>query len=245
MLLSASHVHQFSSYFDSSSDFEVLAALQQPGGLESIKAGPPAADGPASFLDLRYLLSLVNHCALVAVVNVGQEFQQKLADCDNKFDVAFNSCALELCTVVRAHTYAFMLTNFVAAVNSIEDKAVQAALSKLCAFWACSILQDDPVWAGLITMAQLGYMRTATCDLLNQLRPDAVTFVDAFEFPDRVLSSTIGRYDGNVYEALLESALKSPLNQTEPFEGYAEVLRPYLDLDYLKLKNTVPVAAKL
>jgi len=41
--------------------------------------------------------------------------------------------------------------------------------------------------------------------------PNAVALVDAFEFPDRVLNSTIGRFDGNVYEALYEvpTSLKS------------------------------------
>jgi acyl-CoA oxidase len=37
--------------------------------------------------------------------------------------------------------------------------------------------------------------------------------VDAFDFPDHVLSSAIGRYDGNVYEALFDAAQRSTLNQ--------------------------------
>ena len=34
---------------------------------------------------------------------------------------------------------------------------------------------------------------------LDTLRPDCVALVDAFDFPDSVLNSTIGRKDGNVY----------------------------------------------
>lgn len=43
--------------------------------------------------------------------------------------------------------------------------------------------------------------------------------LNSFFFLDRVLQSAIGRYDGNVYEALFESALRSSLNQSDPFDG--------------------------
>jgi acyl-CoA oxidase len=49
-----------------------------------------------------------------------------------------------------------------------------------------------------------------------------------------VLRSTIGRYDGNVYEALFDAAQKSVLNQRDPFDGYEEYLKPHLNKDLLK-----------
>ncbi len=52
-------------------------------------------------------------------------------------------------------------------------------------------------------------------DLLAQIRPEAVSLVDEFDFHDRILCSFLGRYDGNVYENLLKWAQKSPLNKTE------------------------------
>lgn len=48
---------------------------------------------------------------------------------------------------------------------------------------------------------------------LETLRPNAVGIVDAFDYPDFVLGSALGAYDGNVYERLFEEAMKSPLNQ--------------------------------
>ncbi len=60
--------------------------------------------------------------------------------------------------------------------------------------------------------------------------------MDAFDFPDSVLMSAIGKYDGNIYEALFQSAQRSVLNNTDPIEGYQE-LRPYLDLEMLKQGN--------
>lgn len=48
---------------------------------------------------------------------------------------------------------------------------------------------------------------------LMVLRPNAVGIVDAFDYPDFVLGSALGAYDGNVYERLFAEAMKSPLNQ--------------------------------
>ncbi|KAF4526154.1 hypothetical protein B566_EDAN008190 [Ephemera danica] len=48
--------------------------------------------------------------------------------------------------------------------------------------------------------------------LLAQLRPNAVGLVDAFDFRDEVLDSTLGAWDGQVYQRLFDSAMKSPLN---------------------------------
>ena len=42
-----------------------------------------------------------------------------------------------------------------------------------------------------------------------------MTLADAFDWPDETLASDIGRYDGNVYEALYESAKRSRLNKTQ------------------------------
>jgi len=202
--------------------------------------GPPVANSKEDFFNFDYLLSLFRYCAMAVIVSVGQDFQQKLSEHEGKFDSALNACALELCNAVRAHTFTFMLTNFIGAVGTIEDPAVKAALSKVCALFACCSIIDDPFWTGILNVQQLKLAKAATSDLLDQLRPDAIAIVDAFDIPDRVLGSAIGRQDGNVYEALFESAQKSVLNLTDPFDGYKEYLQPHLDLEFLKRGNKIP-----
>ena len=54
---------------------------------------------------------------------------------------------------------------------------------------------------------------------MDVIRPDVIGLTDAFDIPDRTLASTIGRYDGNVYEALYEAAKKSSLNHRDPTLG--------------------------
>eukprot|EP00510_Aplanochytrium_minuta_P010422 CAMPEP_0184071022 /NCGR_PEP_ID=MMETSP0957-20130417/52526_1 /TAXON_ID=627963 /ORGANISM="Aplanochytrium sp, Strain PBS07" /LENGTH=109 /DNA_ID=CAMNT_0026371339 /DNA_START=59 /DNA_END=389 /DNA_ORIENTATION=+ len=71
---------------------------------------------------------------------------------------------------------------------------------------------------------------------------DAVPLVDALDFPDHILNSSIGRFDGNVYEALFEHAKNSPLNtHLEDFKSRAkgyEFVRDYFDTEFLKLRNS-------
>ena len=51
--------------------------------------------------------------------------------------------------------------------------------------------------------------------LLREVRREAVPLVDAFDFPDPMLNSALGRYDGDVYAHLLDWAQKAPRNRKE------------------------------
>lgn len=59
---------------------------------------------------------------------------------------------------------------------------------------------------------------------MELIRPNAVGLVDGFDIHDVALCSTLGAYDGNVYERLYNDAQKSPLNQG----GYKEAVELYL-----------------
>ena len=61
---------------------------------------------------------------------------------------------------------------------------------------------------------QLDIVHDRVLQLLADIRPNAVALVDAFEFPDALLCSVLGRYDGQVYENLYNWAANSPLNET-------------------------------
>jgi acyl-CoA oxidase len=136
-----------------------------------------------------------------------------------------------------------MLHKFADAVNRAKEPAVKAVLARLAALFACSNIVDDSNWTGLLPHSQVVFVRQAVHELMDAIRPDAVALTDAFDIPDRVLGSVIGRADGNVYEALFDAATKSSLNRVDPFKGYDEFLRPHLDLEFLKRGNKVPPPA--
>lgn len=65
-------------------------------------------------------------------------------------------------------------------------------------------------------------------ELLALIRPNAVGIVDSFDIRDEVLGSTLGAYDGRVYERLFEEASKSPLNAEPVNKSFELHLKPLL-----------------
>lgn len=63
---------------------------------------------------------------------------------------------------------------------------------------------------------------------LGYLRTSALGIVDGFDFSDLILDSTLGSYNGKVYENLLAAANKSPLNQEEVNKSFNLHLKPFL-----------------
>lgn len=69
--------------------------------------------------------------------------------------------------------------------------------------------------------------------VLSELRPDAVSLCDAFDWKDSALDSTLGRFDGAVYEAIYDEAKKNPMNQSDVMLGWEDFSK-ILDLDFLR-----------
>jgi acyl-CoA oxidase len=65
-------------------------------------------------------------------------------------------------------------------------------------------------------------------NLLRFFRTSAIGIVDGFDFSDQILDSTLGSYDGNVYERLFEAAKKSPLNQEDVNKSFHLYLKPFM-----------------
>ena len=61
-----------------------------------------------------------------------------------------------------------------------------------------------------VSSSQAALLREEVRALLDEVRPDAVALVDAWNFPDTTLASAIGRADGRVYEALFELVRTAP-----------------------------------
>ena len=84
--------------------------------------------------------------------------------------------------------------------------AANAALTAVCALFALIHINEDAADFEL-SRGQRACVGEAMRELLLVVRRDAVALVDAFEFPDNVLNSALGRHDGRVYEALYAGAL--------------------------------------
>lgn len=79
-----------------------------------------------------------------------------------------------------------------------------------------------------LTHTDLDGLQKKLESLLSKIRVNAVGIVDGFDIPDCVLKSTLGAYDGNVYERMFAEAQKSPLNKDPVNESFHLYLKPLM-----------------
>jgi flavocytochrome c len=199
-----------------------------------VKYRPASAKFVSDFKNLPYLLNLFQYRALERLVNIAHDFDA-LTKKGLNFDDSWNKLSDQLLKVQNTHSFYLIMSNFVAKVNEVKDEQIKKILSRLCALFANTLFLDDN-WGDIFEREEFRLINESVNELLAEIRPDAVSLVDAFDYPDFILRSTIGRYDGNVYEALFDAAQKSILNKTDPFDGY-EHLKPHLNKDLLKHGN--------
>ncbi|PVU86201.1 hypothetical protein BB559_004411 [Furculomyces boomerangus] len=72
-----------------------------------------------------------------------------------------------------------------------------------------------------VTREQINGLESEYIESIKAVREQAVPLVDALGVPDEKLNSSLGRYDGNVYEDYMERALSEPLNR----DGTGEEIR--------------------
>lgn len=146
---------------------------------------------------------------------------------------AWNNCSVLLVKCAQAHTRYFTCEKFVTRVNSAEglSEGTRALLLRLCRLYLIyhiTLNQGDFLRSGALTSSEISSLEREMTSLLTALRPDAVSLVDSFDIHDRILDSTLGCWDGNVYQRLFDEALKSPLNQTDVPQAYYKFLRPLM-----------------
>ena len=70
-------------------------------------------------------------------------------------------------------------------------------LHRLVSLFGLSDILEGEQWLGLITADEASFAEEGVHALCEELRPDVIALTDAFDFPDRVLNSALGRADGN------------------------------------------------
>ncbi|KAJ3172573.1 hypothetical protein HDU88_005902 [Geranomyces variabilis] len=149
----------------------------------------------------------------------------------NRKTQTWTGAQLDIYAISKAHCQLVVLENFAIALVDLQktaSPALVAVMHRLFKLYALDQMQQDiGSFAPYVDVpTHLPLIRAAVRDILAELRPDAVALVDAWNFSDYLLNSTLGRYDGKVYEALVESAGREPLNIGENFE-VVSAYKPY------------------
>ncbi len=143
--------------------------------------------------------------------------------------LAFENSSVDLSKASWAHAWYVGMKCFHDAVNNVQDSSLKVPLQNLFCLLGLSHLEEhgsELLESGYFSPDHMKLMRSCARKALLLIRPNAVALVDSWDFTDKYLNSALGRYDGNVYEALFESAKRSPLNKSDIAPGVKEHLLP-------------------
>jgi len=135
---------------------------------------------------------------------------------------SWNSLLVDFWRLSTAHSQYLVVKNFYEALRSKAmaselDPETITLMQKLFRLYALHTLEREAsefFSSSAVTVRQIQLARTkAVMKLLEEIRPHAVRLVDAWHFPDWQLDSSLGRFDGKVYEDMFERASEmNPLN---------------------------------
>ncbi|KAF9803303.1 hypothetical protein SFRURICE_007149 [Spodoptera frugiperda] len=147
---------------------------------------------------------------------------------------AWNAISIQLVSAGESHCRAIVISTFHEDMSKAM-KSMSAPLAEVmgqlvelyAVYWALERLGDLLEYTS-ISGADVVKLRSRYEELLRKIRPNAVGLVDAFDIIDELLQSSLGAYDGRVYERLMEEALKSPLNAEPVNQSFHKYLKPFM-----------------
>ncbi|GAM82832.1 hypothetical protein ANO11243_008180 [Dothideomycetidae sp. 11243] len=148
---------------------------------------------------------------------------------------SWNSLLVDFYRLSRAHSQYMMVKNFYEALNQPDvtgalDPETLNLMHKLFRLYSLHTLESEAsefYTSSAVTVRQIMLARTtAVMKLLEEIRPHAVRLVDSWDFPDWQMDSSLGRYDGKVYEDMFFRA-----SEQNPLNGI--IVDPYPNSDVL------------
>ncbi|XP_063952128.1 peroxisomal acyl-coenzyme A oxidase 1-like [Lytechinus pictus] len=190
-----------------------------------------SCDQPDQSLNAHLILDAYKHRAQWLTHKAGEQLAQMMGQGLSQ-QQAWNKSSIDLVKASHAHTQYFIVKCFFEGVQHVEvshdTSTILNTLSFLYAIYHMEQNSGEFIADGYMTNDQLSWLHCHYLELLAVIRPNAVALVDAFDIRDEFLQSTLGSYDGNVYQRMYEYAKTSPRNRTEVHETYYKYIRPLL-----------------
>ncbi|KAK7502899.1 hypothetical protein BaRGS_00005848 [Batillaria attramentaria] len=214
-------------------------AVQQGEQVPSLMKFLQSPPGGSSTLDVRLnlpdLVAAFEHRAARMTREAAQKLQTATSQ-GKPAHQAWNANAVELAAAGKAFMESYIVRVFAENVSKFKGQLqpVMMALCRLHAVTGMTQNLGDFLKDGYISSQQAAMLQQRLLDLLTELRPNVVALVDAFDFPDAVLDSALGRWDGQVYEALYDYSLRSKLNEKQVLDAYYKYQRPFMESQWQK-----------
>ena len=202
---------------------DILVSLMEQGGETPTRSTFSFSldSSVQDFRDVPKLLKAFQYRAACLILDVAIELQTSMTTATEQ--QAWNDALLAMARASRAHAAYLLLRDFAnglkdeqlkgssSCLGPCEQKVLTQCLTLLALYWMDKFL-DDFQQIQCISPSSIPQMRGALLQMLTELRPSAVGLCDARDFSDFRLKSALGRWDGDVYTAIMESARNDPLN---------------------------------
>lgn len=206
------------------------------GGAETLKESAMTrfpARTAQDLLNPQFQLLAHRRLSIGLIVEAAHRLDEETAKNGGSKSEAWNECMVDLVRAARAHCYYYVVYCFAEAVRELENgpeavkKGVAAALKRLNDLFALHNLESqlgELLEMGYFTPHQAQEVRNQTRALSKEVRKDAVPFVDAFNFPDFLLNSPLGAFDGDIYKHYFQTVLEAPNSESIPY--WDELIKP-------------------
>ncbi|ETK92292.1 hypothetical protein F441_04408 [Phytophthora nicotianae CJ01A1] len=142
-----------------------------------------------------------------------------------------NACMVLMTRASAAHAELILLEAFIRGAQNLPASSEKDSVTQLCSLfgaWLITKSLGDFRQHDYLSSQQADLVRNQVVRLLPLIRKNCVLLTDAWDFSDFELNSTIGRYDGDIYRALVKRAADEPLNKSQVPDGYEMYLKPLI-----------------
>ncbi|KAL9961620.1 hypothetical protein ACROYT_G030602 [Oculina patagonica] len=191
------------------------------------------------FLDPQVQRKIYQDRTLSEVMIVAERLQSRILSGMDSAD-AWNEVSVDLVRCAKGYSNCVMVLYLLESMEKLSGvstnlRRVLKSLADLFVLYGIAENSGSFLEAGVLDCSQIQTIRQQVYALMEKLRPEAVSLVDAFDYSDYVLNSALGRHDGNVYEDLFRWAQRSVLNKEQVQPGYYKYLRPLMNSNKSKL----------
>ncbi|PRP80277.1 peroxisomal acyl-coenzyme A oxidase 3-like [Planoprotostelium fungivorum] len=171
---------------------------------------------------MEYRVAVLIHQALANVTSIATATGD-VTDAFNKSQV------FGLHHAARAWIEAVVCRKFVEGIEAVPSQPVRTVLHKLSALYALTRMEGDLGTLRLedfVTSQQSNWVRQGLIQLCQELKPEAVSLVDAVAPPDELLNSPLGASDGQVYKRLHSATItnKNSMDRQEWWSMFKSAL---------------------
>lgn len=185
--------------------------------------------GSNRFMDVSTLLTAFQYRSACLLLDVALQLKSSMG-ASSTAQQSWNDALLAMARASRAHASYLLLRDFANGLDNERRKGSTSCLGPnelhvlsqclvlLALYWMDQFLEDF-LQIQCLLPSHIPHLRQTLLNVLTELRPSAVGLCDARDFSDFRLKSALGRYDGDVYPAIMEAALRDPLNKESDKAG--------------------------